>query len=92
MRTREQELEFQVRDIFNEFYKEKMIGENVTSFILDEDDLSGMLSVEVKESDKGKFVNEKLNDEIFYKFIKRRDKNILIFMKLDSFMNGGCRP
>ncbi|MGL5717363.1 MAG: hypothetical protein ACRCXX_09735 [Cetobacterium sp.] len=87
MRTREQELEFQVRDIFNEFYKEKMINEKTTSFILDEDDLSEMLNVEIKENDKGNFFHDKLEDNIFYKFIRRKGKNILMFLKLE---NGGC--
>lgn len=87
MRTREQELEFQVRDIFNEFYKEKMINEKTTSFILDEDDLSGMLNVEIKENDKGNFFHDELEDNIFYKFIRRKGKNILMFLKLE---NGGC--
>ncbi|MGL5901345.1 MAG: hypothetical protein ACRCZO_01560 [Cetobacterium sp.] len=87
MRTREQELEFQVRDIFNEFYKEKMINEKTTSFILDEDDLSGMLNVEIKENDKGNFFHDELEDNIFYKFIRRKEKNILMFLKLE---NGGC--
>ncbi|WP_047394304.1 hypothetical protein [Cetobacterium sp. ZOR0034] len=87
MRTREQELEFQVRDIFNEFYKEKMINEVTTSFILDEDDLSGMLNVEIKENDKGNFFHDELEDNIFYKFIRRKEKNILMFLKSE---NGGC--
>lgn len=87
MRTREQELEFQVRDIFNEFYKEKMEG--ATSFILEEDEINGMLEVDVKETDKGKFYHDNLNDEIFYKFIKRKEQLVLIFMQLESFMNVG---
>lgn len=83
-RTREQELEFQVMDIFNEFYKEKIVEEESTSFTLDENQLSGMLDVEIKENDKGHFFSWNLEDDIFYKFIKRKEKYILIFMKLDN--------
>ena len=88
MRTREQELEFQVRDIFNEFYKEKMEG--ATSFILEEDEINGMLEVDVKETDKGKFYHDNLNDEIFYKFIRRKNKFILIFIQLEIIRSGCC--
>lgn len=87
MRTREQELEFQVKDIFNEFYKEKMEG--ATSFILEEDEINRMLEVDVKETDKGKFYHNDLDDEIFYKFIRRKEQLVLIFIQLESFMNGG---
>lgn len=87
MRTREQELEFQVKDIFNEFYEEKM--NSVTSFILDEKEIDGMLSVKIKESDNGNFYHDNLNDDIFYKFIRRKEQLILIFMKLESFINVG---
>lgn len=89
MRTREQELEFQVMDIFNEFYKEKMKEIEVTSFILDEDEIYGMLNINAKESDSGKFYHSNLDDDIFYKFIKRKEKLILIFMRLESFINIG---
>lgn len=90
MRTREQELEFQVIDIFKEFYKERMVDENIASFIVEEHDLDGMLSIEVEEKQKGKFYNQNLDDDIFYKFVKRKDKLILIFIRLGEFIKVGC--
>ncbi|MGL4865579.1 MAG: hypothetical protein ACRC4T_20985 [Cetobacterium sp.] len=89
MRTREQELEFQVIDIFKEFYKERMVNENVASFIVEEHDLDGMLSIEAIEKDNGKFYHTDLDDDIFYKFVKKREKLILIFIRLENFSTVG---
>ena len=90
MRTNEQELEFQVEDIFNEFYKERMVNEKVTSFTVEENELDGMLSIEIDEKNKGKFYHTDLDDEIFYKFIRRKDKFILIFIQLETIRSGCC--
>lgn len=81
MRTREEELHIQVMDIFNEFYKQ---NNGVSSFTLDEDELNGMLSIDVKDEENGKFYHEKSETDIFYKFITRKNKLILIFIKLGT--------
>lgn len=87
MRTKEQELEFQVKDIFNEFYKERMVNEKVTSFTVEENELDGMLSIEIDKKNEGKFYHNDLDDEIFYKFIRRKDKFILIFIQLETLIS-----
>lgn len=92
MRTRNQELECQIKDIFNEFYKEKMEEEKISSFTLDANEINGMLSIEVTEKDSGKFYSEKAEDEIFYKFVKYGEDHMLIFMKLESFVKGCDLP
>lgn len=88
MRTRNQELEYQIKDIFKEFYKEKMEEEKISSFTLNADEINGMLSIEVTEKDSGKFYSEKAEDEIFYKFVKYGEDHMLIFMKLGDFIKG----
>lgn len=94
MINREHELKTQVIGIFNTFYKEKLEEEKTTSFILEDTDFIKMLSDktrdELQEGTRGKFFHSKLEDEIFYKFIRRKDKFILIFMKLGGFVKGGC--
>lgn len=92
MRTRNQELECRIKDIFNKFYKEKMEEEKISSFTLNADEINGMLSIEVTEKDSGKFYSEKAEDEIFYKFVKYREAYMLLFMKLESFVKGCDLP
>lgn len=51
MRTRDEELSFQVKDIFNEFHKEKL--DNTTCFAVTATELEEMLSIEINEKDRG---------------------------------------
>ncbi|MGL5049435.1 MAG: hypothetical protein ACRC6E_02220 [Fusobacteriaceae bacterium] len=82
MRTREQELEFQVRYIFEEFYKERIIDKDVTSFKLTSVEFKDMLSVEFNDSEKGRFFSNKANAEIFYKFIFTEIDIIILFVMM----------
>ncbi|MGL4864525.1 MAG: hypothetical protein ACRC4T_15635 [Cetobacterium sp.] len=90
MNISNKELETQIIDIFNKFYETKIVKEKTTSFTLNEEEIKSILNIEVKENEKGKFYHKHLDDDIFYKFIKRRDKLILIFMRLGSFIKMGC--
>ncbi len=92
VRTRSQELEYQVKDIFKEFYKEKLVEAQVTSFILDADEINGMLSVEVVEKDSGKFYSKEVEDEIYYKFVKCGEDHMLAFLKIGDFTKGCDLP
>ncbi|MGL5856327.1 MAG: hypothetical protein ACRCYA_13940 [Cetobacterium sp.] len=77
MRTRDEELSFQVKNIFNEFYKEKL--DNTTCFAVTATELEEMLSIEINEKDRG-IISHDIGD-FRWRFMKNKfNKYGLIFI------------
>ena len=83
MRTREQELEYQVMDIFNEFYKEKL-EQRATCFAVTATELEGMTNIkEISEKDRGILQHDIGNFR--WRFMKNKsDRYGLIFIKVQN--------
>lgn len=83
MRTGEQELEYQVMDIFNEFYKEKL-EQRTTCFAVTTTELDGMTSIkDISEKDRG-ILQHDIGD-FRWRFMKNKsDRYGLIFMKVQN--------
>lgn len=83
MRTREQELEYQVMDIFNEFYKEKL-KQRTTCFAVTATELDRMISIkDISENDRGILQHDIGNFR--WRFMKNKsDRYGLIFMKVQN--------
>ncbi len=83
MRTREQELEYQVMDIFNEFYKEKL-EQRTTCFAVTATELDRMISIkDISENDRG-ILRHDIGD-FRWRFMKNKsDRYGLIFMKVQN--------
>lgn len=83
MRTREQELEYQVIDIFNEFYKEKL-EQRTTCFAVTATELDRMISIkDISENDRG-ILQHDIGD-FRWRFMKNKsDRYGLIFMKVQN--------
>lgn len=83
MRTREQELEYQVMDIFNEFYKEKL-EQRTTRFAVTATELDRMTSIkDISEKDRGMLQHD--IGDFRWRFMKNKsDRYGLIFIKVQN--------
>ena len=82
MRTRKQELEHQIIDIFNEFYKEKL-EQGATCFVITATELDGMISInDINDKDGGTLQHD---GDFIWRFAKNKfDRYELIFMKVQN--------
>lgn len=83
MRTREQELEYQVMDIFNEFYKEKL-EQRTTCFAVTATELDRMTSIkDISEKDRGMLQHD--IGDFRWRFMKNKSARYgLIFIKVQN--------
>ncbi|MEG0237230.1 MAG: hypothetical protein RR523_15645 [Cetobacterium sp.] len=83
MRTREEELSFQVMDVFKEFYKEKL-EDRTTCFAVTATELDKMISIEdVNEEDQGILQHNIGNFR--WRFMKNKSERYgIIFIKVQN--------